>query len=57
MITKIIIDSVQSPSFRELVATAGAAHADGKVVADQLAAAVGENRRTIDPARALLGFC
>ena len=43
---------------RELVATAGAAHADRKVVADQLAAAADENRRTIDPSgRVTTGFC
>jgi hypothetical protein len=38
----------------ELVATAGAARADREVVAHQLAAAVGEDRRTVDKARALL---
>jgi hypothetical protein len=36
------------------VATAGGAHADREVVANQLAAAPGENRRTFDQARPLL---
>ena len=37
-----------------IVATAGAARADREVVADQLAAAVGEDRRTAHPTCALL---
>jgi len=39
---------------RESVAAAGAASADRRLVADQLAAAPGENRRTVDQARTLL---
>jgi hypothetical protein len=40
-----------------LVAAAGAAVAGCHLVADQLAAATGENRRTIDQARTLLLAC